>query len=243
MKKNKIFKLLISGIISLLLVLSTINVVNSEIIENNISEKKIKIRIYDSQKGVLSENLINIDIYKDLFDLTYEELNDESFMEIVTNKIDLLVDSGCINSDQASHLIKQYEIFEKQNNLKYPNSLIGLFDVVNIFNGIFFKLDGEKVNSFLDLYVLNLPILNKNISALFSFLTEVQGKGFVFTLGVLGFQSIFNFSLVKEERFSDVEGSIYGFTGILIETIGGDITQDKTIMGIGMNIFTYWNET
>jgi hypothetical protein len=241
MKKNKKFNLFVSGAILFLLVTSTMNV-NSEVTENNKSDELRMIRIYDTQTGVISYNSIDKEIYSVLFEESDENL-EESFIDDVNKKIKLLLDSGCINYEQASQIINKYEIIEKYNNIKNQKSLIGQFDVLNIFNGIFFKLDGEKVNSFLDLYVLNLPILNKNMSALFSVLTDVEGNGYVLTLGVFGFQYIFNSSILQNPRFSEVEGSIIGFTGILIEGKEGGLTQDQsTIMGIGMNILTYWDE-
>lgn len=240
MKNIKRNNIIISGAIFILLITSTLSIVNSETIPNKEDNNSIDVRIYNTQTGILSEKNIDREIYNVLFEKSNEKLNDMSFSNFIKNKINLLVESGCINYEEGSQLINKYNIFKKFNNQNY---LIGNYDVLNLFNGIFFRLDGEKINSFLDLYVLNLPLLNKNISALFSVLTEVQGNGYAFTLGVFGFQYIFNSSLFQDPRFSEIEGSIIGFTGILIESNNEGLTQDEsTIMGIGMSILTSWNE-
>ena len=240
MKNKRKINLFLAGIISVILLTSTITVVNSQIISENETDKTMKIRIYDTKSNSINEFSIDSEIYSNLFREPNEFGKDLSFRDIVEYKINILVENGIITENKAFQLLNNFNIFKKYDDIN-QRTLIGNFDVLNLFNGIYFNLDGEIVNSILDLYVLNLPLLNKNISALFSGLTAVEGNGYVFSLGVFGFQYIFNSSLLQDPKFSQIEGSIIGFTGILITSLNEDAGNSK-IVGIGMNILTYWNE-
>ena len=122
-----------------------------------------------------------------------------------------------------------------------------LFDVVNLFNGLFFALKGEKTASFLDLPVYQFPFFNDNITALFSGFSKYSGNGFIFTLGTLGFQYEYEYDPDAYDfpYFPQVSGSIIGFTGVLLEAEVGDSFGPQYegfySIGIGMNIFTLWN--
>ena len=240
MKNKRKINLFLAGIISIILLTSTITVVNSQIISENETDKSMKIRIYDTESNSINEFCINEEIYSNLFGESNGFGNDLSLKNIIEYKINILVENGIISENKANQLLNNFNIFEKYNDIN-QRTLIGNFDVLNLFNGIYFNLDGEIVNSILDLYVLNLPLLNKNISALFSGLTAIEGNGYIFSLGVFGFQYIFNSSLLQDPRFSEIKGSLIGFTGIMIESINGDV-DNSNILGIGMNILTYWNE-
>ena len=90
--------------------------------------------------------------------------------------------------------------------------------------------------------LFHFPILNTNITALFSGYSTFQGNGFMFSIGFLGFQNVFKYSLTKP-HFPEISGGLLGFVGILIISKGIRTEgSNSKILGIGMDVLTFWNE-
>lgn len=236
---KKIFnKLGVIGVIITLMVSATIISVSSK--ENVCNKDLIKIVVLDSMENKISERYISYDIYNKIFEENNFP-NDLSIFEYIDNKLNTLVEYNIISLEKSNEL---------QNDLKLSFNDDGIhhsilpfnYDALNIFNGIFFKLEGEKLSSFFDLNVFNFPILNTNITALFSGYSTFQGTGFMFSIGFLGFQNVFKFSLTQP-HFPEISGGILGFVGILIISKGIQTeSSNSKILGIGMDVLTFWNE-
>ena len=243
MKQNTYKRTIVIAVAFLLLFTSiTISTssINTKEIEN---EKTIKINIINMVDNQISQHDITIEDYNILFEKPIQINTPTAFTANVKEKINLLESLQLISNEQSRMLQNRFDSLEN----KYSDNQIDLgvfgFDAINLFNGILFNMKGEKLTSILDLYVLNLPILKSNISALFSAFSEFQGNGFVISIGALGYQSIVSFSMQQDPRFALIHGSIIGFTGILIIS-EKDTSEPNTvsILGIGLNVLTYWNK-
>ena len=229
------------AIVLTLIISTTIISVSSE--ENNLSNNEmVKIIILDTKENKISEKFIKTNIYNTIFEDYNPENSVLSSTEYITNKLNLLSESNIISQEKSNELRNNLNILSrKDNNIR--NILPLNHDVLNIFNGILFKIKGEKISSIFDMNVFNLPLLNTNITALFSGYSEFQGTGFIFSIGFLGFQNIFKYSIINQPHFSEINGVIIGFTGVLIISEGIQTENNEAnILGIGMDILTYWNE-
>jgi hypothetical protein len=231
---KKINYKIISYAVTIILIIST-TVISVASEKNEIENDKIRIILIDTIENKITEKFVTKDIYNNIF-------NDDAFLskEYIKNKIFSLNEMNIISNEKFINLYNQLFKQEYKNKL----SVMPLnYDVLNIFNGILFRLEGEKITSIFDMNVFNLPILNTNISALFSGYSEFQGNGFIFSIGFLGIQNIFKYSIINQPHFSEINGAIVGFTGLLIISKGIQTeNNDDKILGIGMDILTYWNE-
>jgi len=232
MKKTN-YKIISYAVTIILIISTTIISVASE--KNEIENDKIKIIIIDTLDNKITEKFVTKDIYNNIF-------NDNVFSssEYIKNKLFSLNEMKIISNEKFINLNNQIFKQEYKNKLNFiPLN----YDVLNIFNGIIFRLEGEKITSIFDMNVFNLPLLNTNITALFSGYSEFHGNGFIFSIGFLGIQNIFKYSIINQPHFSEINGSIVGFTGLLIISKGIQTqNNDDKILGIGMDILTYWNE-
>ena len=232
-------RLMAYGIVLTLILSIAIISVSSEGNDINNNEA-VKIIILDTRENKISERYISIDTYKELFEED-KILNDLSISEFIENKLNTLEESNIISLEKSNELRKDLKISTIKDS-KFRNILPLNYDALNIFNGIFFKLEGKKLSSLFDLNVFNFPILNTNITALFSGYSTFQGNGFMFSIGFLGFQNIFKYSLTQP-HYPEINGGIISFVGILIISEGlqtGD--NDSKILGIGMDVLTFWNQ-
>ncbi|MCJ2512863.1 MAG: hypothetical protein LN408_00250 [Candidatus Thermoplasmatota archaeon] len=233
-------KLIAYGIVLTLILSTAIISVSSE--GNDLKNNElVKIIILDTREGKISERYISYGNYEEIF----EENNfpyELSFSDYIEGKINTLLRSNILSFDKSNELRNDLKLLtRKDNNIR--NILPLNYDVLNIFNGIFFKLKGEKISSIFDMNVFNFPILNTNITALFSGYSEFQGYGFIFSIGFLGVQNIFKYSLIGQPHFPEINGAMIGFVGILIISEGIETDNlDSDIIGIGMNVLTYWNQ-
>lgn len=227
------YKIISYALTIILIISTTIISVASE--KNEIENDKIKIILIDTIDNKITEKFVTKDIYNNIF-------NDNvcSSSEYIKNKLFSLNEMNIISNEKFINLNNQIFKQEYKNKLNFiPLN----YDVLNIFNGILFRLEGEKITSIFDMNVFNLPLLNTNITALFSGYSEFQGNGFIFSIGFLGIQNIFKYSLVNQPHLSEINGAIVGFTGLLIISKGIQTeNNDDKILGIGMDILTYWNE-
>ena len=231
-------KLIAYGIVLILIFSTAIISVSSEgnDLKNN---EEIKIIILDTKENKISEKYISHDTYIKIFEDNNLQ-NDLSFSDYMENKLDTLVESSIISFEKSNELRNDLSLLSRKDG-NYRSVLPLNYDALNIFNGIFFKLEGEKLSSLFDLNVFNFPILNTNITALFSGYSTFQGSGFMFSIGFLGLQNVFQYSIIQP-HYPVINGGIIGFVGILIVSEGlstGD--NNSNILGIGMDVLTYWN--
>lgn len=232
------YKIISFVIVFTLILSSTLIIVSSE--ESDLQNKDLKrIIVLDTRDNKISEKYITTNNYNMIFEEYKTENNAKSSIEYIINTLKLLEDNKIISTDKINELQKNI-LNRKDNNIK--NILPLDHDVLNIFNGILFRLEGEKITSLFDMNVFNLPLLNTNITALFSGYSEFQGNGFVISIGFLGIQSIFKYSIITQPHFPEINGAIIGFTGVLIISEGILENNEAKILGIGMDILTYWNE-
>ena len=252
--QRKIFSVVVILISLLLISTNVLNVIasperfarkeTSQIFENSVDKTNelIKIVILDTRDNKIIDKYITSDVYNKIF----EEYNPEnklfSLDDYVNNNLNILVDTNIISLEKSKELRNDLNILNKGVN-GIRNILPLKFDAFNIFNGILFKLEGKKISSIFDMNILDYPILNTNITALFSGLSSFEGSGFIFSIGFFGIQNIIEYSFIGQPHFPEIKGSIMGFTGILIVSRGiiGSGSGDLNILGIGMDILTHWN--
>jgi len=249
MKNNNSGKILMLGIVSIFILASFVPIVSSSIQKQEEKEKTIIINVLDSGSGYLTEYYVSEGDARKIIALMEEEILQESFTEQIEERLDVLNDIGIISSETANNLANK---FKTQQKFLDKNRLMParepFFDVFNIFNGVFFGLKGERTFDNLDLPVYKFPFFNSNITALFSIYSKFIGSGCIFTLGTLGFKYIYEFDMDKYEfpHFSEISGSIIGFTGIFLKMDIGDAIGEEYegtyFIGIGMNIASIWNK-
>lgn len=246
MKKSRLGKFLMLGVAIILVLTSFAPAVTSDI--QNEKEKTIKINVFDTTTEDLTKHYVSEEEAKEIIALIEGEISQESFAREINGKLEVLNNIGIISPETRNYLANSID--EQQKRI-YKNHLISenglFFDVLNVFNGIFFGLKGEKEYTLLELNIYQFPFFNTNITAQFSFLSKFAGSGCVYTLGTLGFKYIYDFNLIQYEfpHFSNITGSVIGFTGILLELDVGDTIGEKYegtyIIGIGMDIATIWS--
>ena len=236
------------GIVFIFVFASFVPAVNSSIQKQKENEKTISIKIFDSGSSRLNEYYVCEGDARRIIALIEKEISQESFTEQIEEKLNVLNDIGIISSETANNLANK---FNKQQKLLDKDCLLPgitpLFNLFNLFNGLFFGLKGERTFNSLDLPVYKFPFFNSNITALFSIYSKFIGRGCIFTLGTLGFKYIYEFDMDKYEfpHFPEISGSIIGFTGIFLKlSIDESIEEEYEgtyFIGIGMNIASAWN--
>jgi len=248
MKNNISGKILMLGIVSIFVLASFVPVLSSSIQKQEEKEKTIIINVLDSGSSYLTEYHISELEARKIIAMMGEKISQESFTEQIEERLNVLKDIGIISSETANNLSNKFKTERKLlNECRLLPGINPLFGMFNFFNGVFFGLKGERTFNKLDLPVYKFPFFNSNITALFSIYSKFIGKGCIFTLGVLGFKYIYEFDMDKYEfpHFSEISGSIIGFTGILLkididDTIGEEY-EGTYFIGIGMTITSAWN--
>ena len=218
--------------------------VTSHTFQDNRHQEFITFHMTDMLANTKTEKQITTEVFIELFTQRERPNTINEFIVFYKKKIDILSENDLI-APETETIIRDHLI---NTAIKSPHTQGALFDVINLFNGIFFALKGEKTASFLDLPVLKFPFFNENITALFSGFSKYEGNGFIFTLGTLGFQYAYDYDTVAYEfpHFPPIKGSIIGFTGVLLEAdvqdTFGEQYEGFYSIGIGMNIFTLWNK-
>jgi hypothetical protein len=231
--------------IVLVILLSSITVISSPISKSK-TEEMITVTVTDMLSDTRSEHAISKEVFFELFQPMEKPISNEELSDFYQHELGVLTDNGMISSETNTRIMHNLYCMEK-DTLYSQKPTGALFDVVNVFNGLFFALKGEKVNSFFDMPVFQFPFFKDNITALFSGFSKYAGNGFIFTLGTLGFQYSYDYNpdVYEFPYFAEVSGSIIGFTGVLLETEVGDTFGEQYegfySIGIGMNIFTLWN--
>jgi len=216
-------------------------------IQSNQKEEMITITATDMISNTQSQYTISKEMFLELFYPTEKPKTTEELAIFYQQKLNILHENGMLSPETKAILTEYLDTLIQTNRAYLPQPKGPLFDVVNLFNGIFFALKGEKTASFLDLPVLQFPFFNDNITALFSGFSRYTGNGFIFTLGTVGFQYTYGYDTDAYEfpYFPPIRGTIIGFTGVILETEVGDTFGEQYegsySIGIGMNIFTVWN--
>lgn len=240
MKKTTINKLKIIGIIIALFFTSLPLTTAIHKSSQKNDTQMVDIRVINTLTNTISYHSISQKEYQQLCNPIRQTDTSIPINEIINKKIVHINQLDIISDEQRERLTNRIELLTHQ--FPRANNNIDLFDfgAINLFNGIFFHIEGSKISSLLDLYVFHYQFLNTNFSALFTGYSEFQGHGFIISLGALAYQSIINYSFTEDPRFSEIKGSVIGFTGIIIEK--DDTSGNDAITGIGLNVLTYWNE-
>ena len=250
MIKNYLMKRLLISSVIFLLIFSSIPITMSKISNSN-DKKLVTIKVYDCNQNniVKTEKEIPIEQFKIFVsEIMQTEINEKSFYDQLIGKVNILKNYNLISQDSQSRLIKVYEVRKNILNNRYTLPSTGIiFDVANIFNGLFFGVKGEKERSILELNLAQFPFLNGTASAQFCLIHKIVGDGTVFSLGFLGFK--YNYGYNETEypefpHFPSISGGVVGFTGILVDVdVDHEDFQGHYVFGIGMSFLTMWNLT
>ena len=215
-----------------------------------INQDSIKINILDCGKDdiTLTEKILSSKqtekLIKDFFEI---EMTEESYYDQAIKKIVILEQNELVSSETAKILSNRFETFERFFNFcnKLP-PIPSAADVGSLFNLIIFSIKGEKDFSIGELFFPEFDFFNGTIAGRFSILGSWVGKGFVFTLGILGFRYIYEFDQDLYPEFPhmpDVKGTNLGFIGIFIDIYADnpDI-QGQYYIGVGTTLLTIWNK-
>ena len=134
------------------------------------------------------------------------------------------------------------QLYEKINKI-VPKGL--LFDVINIFDICIFGVKGEKT-ALLEINFPELDFINGTIAGRFALLGRYEGVGSVFTLGILGFQRIYELDNITYPEFPfmpSVKGNNFGFVGVFITMTSTNPESEGTYyFGAGTTLLTIWNK-
>ena len=254
-KKDVLNKALAVGVMIVFLTTVFLPVGNSVVqksskstFKNGAMDYNIKIRMLDCTRGnvIVSEKTVSLEKWKEILSILEESngLDERNFYQKMVDKIEMLRENDIISAETTSTL-KRFFLAKQVSVEKLQHGTTRFFDVLNVFNGIFFGLRGVKEFSILELPVFVFPFFDGNITAQFSVLGKFSGNGSVFTLGTLGFRYIYDFNMSKYDfpYFPTIRGTVIGFSGILAEVksfIGEG--EGPFVFGVGMTIFTMWNK-
>ena len=243
MKKNILQKRLFCGIVALILLLS---ITASATSFNDKTEiNPVKVSVYNSNSRTIEEQFFTSEEGERLIDrLMSLKSSEESYYKDMDETLSFLVDQDIISTETSNWLTHKLDhhqkMIERLNTLPHRGLF---FEVANLFSGTFFALKGEKVSSFVELNIQQLPFFNGTLSAQFSLFSKFNGNGTIFTLGFFGFKYSYGYNETNYDfpYFPVIEGSTIGYTGILIEV---DITEGEYegsyVIAIGMNVLTFW---
>jgi hypothetical protein len=221
----------------------------NELQVNQINEDYIKINILNCGKDeiTLTEKTLSSNQIEKLINDFFEiEMTEESFYEQAKKKILILEQNELISSERAKFLLIRFQTYEKIVNFQNKNNpMPSAADVGSLFNLIVFSIKGEKEFSLGEFFFPQFEFFNGTISGRFSILGSWVGKGFIFTLGILGFRYIYEFDQELYPEFPhmpDIKGTNLGFIGIFIDIYADnpDI-QGQYFIGVGTTILTIWN--
>lgn len=245
MKKN-FKKILILIIVSSIILTVFVPSVISHKEENNI-DQLICVRVIDTIQGEDDKYYINSKEFQEFFNVINDKVTLSSFSQKMADKLNLLENYDMISDETVSTLLSKYKLDEtliKSFN-RFP--IPSVSTVLNIFSGTFFGIKGEKVSSFFELSVVDLPFFNGNITAGLVAFGKFIGSGSIFSLGFLGLRYIYDYDDTEYDfpYFPVITGYIVGFSGILIHIYvdGANVPEymhGDYIFGAGMSVFTYW---
>jgi len=203
----------------------------------------IKCNVFDSISRRLYEHHVSEEETQRIIGLMKDEISQGSFAKQIEEKLNALSDIGLVEPETASKLSNTFKFKQNYLNKKYTISNKDQpFDVINVFNGIFFGLLGVKTFAFYELIQFQVPFLIGNMTAGFTVLNRFTGNGSVFSVGFLGIKNIHDYDPAKYGKpyLPIISGFIVGFTGVLIEI---EVDEEVSIyIGAGMAIATFWSK-
>lgn len=203
----------------------------------------IRCNVYDTTSRRLTKHQVSEEEIQKIIDLIQDEISQESFIEQIEEKLNVLNDIGIIDPETASELSNIFKLKQIYINQNYQRSNKNqLFEVVNIFSGIFFGMKGVKEYTLYELIQFTIPFLIGNMTAGFTVMNRFRGNGSVFSIGFLGVKNIHDYDETKYEDpfLPTISGSMVGFTGVLIEVLPEE--EFKYYIGAGMTMATVWNK-
>jgi hypothetical protein len=208
---------------------------------NEISTSKCN--VYDGISKRITRYHLSAEETQRIIGLIQDGISHESYSKQIEEKLKVLIDIGIIEPEIAYKLINIFK--SKERSFIQRNSIINkvqLFEVVNVFSGVFFGLKGVKDHTLYELIQFAIPFLIGNMTAGFTVLYKFTGNGSIFSIGFLGIKSIHEYDPSKYEDpyLPVISGSIIGFTGILIEVDAAETY--KYYIGAGTNIATIWSK-
>jgi hypothetical protein len=205
------------------------------------------LRVIDGYTNAITEHRLNQEETETLLTLMTTQPTPATFAEDMQEILGELTALDLITVETAKQLSKTYQTSMSNAQSTNPAPEGVLFDVFNVFNGVFFALKGTKDYTLFELNLYNLPFINSNITAQFSLLSKFTGEGFVFTLGTMGFKYIYDYNatLYAFPYFSKISGIVTFFTGVLLELEIGDKLGEEYKgsykLGFGTNMVSIWN--
>jgi len=174
------------------------------------------------------------------------EMTEEKFYQQAVEKLTILQENNLITSDTVKTLENNFhtriQLYEKINKI-IPTGI--LFDTANIFDICIFGIKGEKT-SILEINFPELDFIDGTIAGRFALVGGYNGIGAVFTLGLLGFQRIYELDETTYPEFPympNIKGTNIGFVGVFITMTSTDPeTQGTYYFGTGTTLLTIWNK-
>jgi len=191
---------------------------------------------------VLTEEQAN-KIIKTFFE---NEITEKKFYQQAIEKLIILQENNLITPDTVKTLENNFkariQLYEKINKI-VPTGI--LFDAANIFDICIFGIKGEK-SSILEINFPELDFIDGTIAGRFALLGRYNGNGAVFTLGILGFQRIYELDNTEYPEFPympSIKGTNIGFVGVFITMNSNDLeSEGMYYFGAGTTLLTIWNK-
>lgn len=205
------------------------------------------LRVIDGFAGTTTEQSLSREETEMLLALMTTPPTRSSFIEDMQNILGQLCTLDLLSQDTAQSLLTAYQTSMIRTQSAHLAPAGPIFDVFNLFNGVFFALKGTKDKTIFELNLYNLPFINSNITAQFSLMSKFTGEGFIFTLGTMGFKYLYDFNMTSYAfpYFSEISGIVTFFTGVLLELEIGDKLGEEYMgpykMGFGTNMVSIWN--
>jgi len=216
-----------------------------------LEKETTKIRILDSSsdKLVITEKALSSNQVEHIIKAFFEtEMKAESYYQQSKEKIKILQENELISSETANTLLKRFDLYKKFYEFRTKQAPEpAAADVGAILNLIIFGIKGAKDVALLELNFPPLDFFNGTIAGRFCLLGQWAGKGFIFSLGILGFKNIYEFDQQLYPEFPhmpDIKGTNLVFIGILIDIISENPdTLGHYFLGLGTTLLTVWNKT
>ena len=247
MKNKSLFKMLLIGVISILL-LSNITPAFSMKENNNSDNGTAELKVYNSISGINAEKTLNKEQTMKILNILFEDNSLGKDANTYQGKIEKIIQTGILDSENINYLNKLCGMYENYKIKGLNTQPLGpIFDLFNLFNGVFFAIKGTKDKTIFEQNLYTLPFINSNITAQFSLLSKFTGNGFIFTLGTFGSKYLYDFNNTKYDfpYFPKIGGVIIFFTGVLLELeIGENVDEQyrgSYLIGFGTNMLSIWN--
>ena len=219
-----------------------INVVNTSLNEAN-EINTIKCNVFASISRRLYEHQVSEEETQRIIGLMKDEISQESFPKQIEEKLNVLSDIGLVEPETATKLSNIFKLKYNYLNKKYPlSNKAQLFEIINVFSGIFFGLKGVKEFSLYELNIIDEYFFVGNMTAGLHILNKFTGNGSIFSIGFLGIKGIHDYDPAKYEDpyLPVISGYLAGYVGVLIEVEAAE--EYSLFIGAGMTVATVWSK-